>query len=128
MTDTVTSASAASLTAVTGSTASNDTQAAKLKSAAQAFEAVFLRQMIGSMRSAGLSDGMLDSSATDQFRDMADSKTADSMADKGVLGIAQLLEKQLGSAIPQVKAAEKGVEMAGRAAHVVGDLVGRFKL
>ena len=68
----------------------------KLKSAAQAFEAVFLRQMISSMRSAGLGDGMFDNEGTEQFQSMADSKTADSMAQKGVLGIADMLLKQLG--------------------------------
>jgi len=70
---------------------------AKLRKAAQAFEAVFLRQMIGSMRSASLGDGIFDSSATEQFRDMSDSKTADAMASKGALGIADLLIKQLGA-------------------------------
>lgn len=71
---------------------------AKLKSAAQAFEAVFLRQMIGSMRQAGPGDGMLDNDASNQFRDMADSKLADSMAQKGVLGIAEMLLKQVNPA------------------------------
>ncbi|WP_407696476.1 rod-binding protein [Sphingomonas abietis] len=73
-----------------------DADKAKLKSAAQAFEAVFLRQMIGSMRSASLGDGMLDNEATSQFQDMADSKTADAMSQKGVLHLADLLVKQLG--------------------------------
>jgi flagellar protein FlgJ len=76
-----------------------DADKAKLKSAAQAFEAVFLRQMIGSMRSASLGDGMFDNEATDQFQQMADSKTADSMSQHGVLGIAEMLEKQLGARI-----------------------------
>jgi peptidoglycan hydrolase FlgJ len=71
---------------------------AKLKSAAQQFEAVFLRQMISSMRQAGPGDGMLDSEAGDTFRDMADASTADAMAHKGVLGLATLLEKQLAPA------------------------------
>jgi flagellar protein FlgJ len=53
--------------------------------------------MIGSMRSASLGDGIFDSSATEQFRDMSDSKTADAMASKGALGIADLLIKQLGA-------------------------------
>jgi peptidoglycan hydrolase FlgJ len=123
----ITSTTPAAAASLTGSTAPNDSQSAKLKSAAQAFEAVFLRQMIGSMRQAGLSDGAFDSSATDQFRDMADSNTADAMSKKGVLGVAQMLEKQLG-ALPQVKTAALGVEAAGRAAHVVGDLAKRFKL
>jgi flagellar protein FlgJ len=74
----------------------SDAQKAKLKSAAQAFEAVFLRQMIGSMRSASLGDGMLDNEATSTFQDMADSKTADAMSKRGVLHIADMLVKQLG--------------------------------
>lgn len=103
-------------------------QQAKLKSAAQQFEAVFLRQMISSMRSASLGDGMFDNQATGQFQDMADAKTADSMSTQGVFGIAEMLGKQLGQVVPQAKAAALGVEAAGRAVHVVGDLASRFKL
>ena len=73
-----------------------DADKAKLKSAAQAFEAVFLRQMIGSMRKASLGDGMFDNEGTEQFQDMADSKTADAMSQKGVLHLADMLVKQLG--------------------------------
>lgn len=65
-----------------------------LRKAAQQFEAIFLRQMIGAMRSASLSDGLFDSSATEQFRDMADAQTADSMAKTGSFGVAELLMKQ----------------------------------
>lgn len=68
----------------------------KLKSAAQAFEAVFLRQVIGSMRSASLDDGMFDNAGTETFQGEADAKMADGMAHKGVLGIADMLIKQLG--------------------------------
>ncbi len=70
---------------------------AKLKKAAHAFEAVFIRQMIGSMRQASPGDGIFDSEATKQFQDMSDAKTADTMADKGALGIAELLIKQYGA-------------------------------
>ena len=70
---------------------------AQLKAAAQAFEAVFVRQMIGSMRQAHLSEDILGSSATDQFRDLSDAKLADSMAEKGSLGIAEMLLKQFGA-------------------------------
>jgi flagellar protein FlgJ len=84
-----------SVSTAAATTATADPKAAKLKSAAQAFEAVFLRQMIGTMRQAGPGDGMLDSDASNQFRDMADSKLADSMSQKGVLGIAEMLVKQM---------------------------------
>jgi flagellar protein FlgJ len=67
---------------------------ARLQKVAKQFEAVFLRQMIGSMRQADLGDGALDSSATEQFRDMADARTADSMAEKGGFGVADLLMRQ----------------------------------
>lgn len=66
----------------------------KLKGAAQAFEAVFLRQMIGSMRKASLGDDILGSDAGNQFRDMSDARVADSMAERGALGVAEMLIKQ----------------------------------
>jgi peptidoglycan hydrolase FlgJ len=98
-------------TAATATAGQSDAQKAKLKSAAQAFEAVFLRQMIGSMRSASLGDGMLDNEATSTFQDMADSKAADAMSKKGVLHIADLLVKQLGpvAAKEEAKAAAPAV-------------------
>jgi len=67
----------------------------QLVEAAQAFEAVFLRQMIGSMRQATLGDDLLGSSATDQFREMQDAKLADQMAKAGGgMGIAEMLIAQ----------------------------------
>jgi flagellar protein FlgJ len=66
----------------------------KLAAAAKAFEAVFMRQMISSMRSATLGDELFGSSAGDQFRDMSDARLADSMADGKGFGIAELLQKQ----------------------------------
>jgi flagellar protein FlgJ len=66
----------------------------ELDAAAQAFEAVFLRQMIGSMRQASLGDELFGSSAADQFRDMQDAKLADSMAASNSLGIARMLIEQ----------------------------------
>lgn len=61
---------------------------------AKQFEAIFLRQMIASMRSPSLGDELFGSDASNQFRDMSDARLADSMA--GQFGIARLLEKQLG--------------------------------
>ena len=65
-----------------------------LAQTAKQFEAIFLRQMIASMRSPSLGDDLFGSDASNQFRDMSDARLADSMA--GKFGIAQLLEKQLG--------------------------------
>ena len=66
----------------------------ELRQAAQAFEAVFIRQLIGSMRNARLADEMFGSQATEQFRDMADARLADAMSQQGTFGIAELLAAQ----------------------------------
>jgi flagellar protein FlgJ len=103
---------AAGTSAAAPSTASPDQ--AKLKKAAQAFEAVFVRQLIGSMRSASgdENDGLFDSEATRQFQDMADSKTADAMAQKGALHIADMLVKQYGARMAKTVAPAAGAAPA----------------
>lgn len=64
-----------------------------LAKAAKAVEAVFLRQMIASMRAPSLADDTFGSSSATQFRDMSDASLADSLA--GKFGIAELVEKQM---------------------------------
>ena len=75
----------------------------QLEAAAKSFEAVFMRQMIGSMRQAKLTsddDNPLGGgSAADQFRDLQDAKLADSMVAKGGFGIAQMLSKQFANKV-----------------------------
>ena len=83
--------------ATTAAPATASPEQAKFRKAAQAFEAVFVRQLIGSMRSASEGDGIFDSEATKQFQDMSDAKTADAMASKGALHIADMLVKQYGA-------------------------------
>jgi peptidoglycan hydrolase FlgJ len=68
-----------------------------LRKAAQGFEAVFLREMIGSMRKAKLADDMFGSSATDSFREIADARTAETMASLGQFGIAAMVERAMGT-------------------------------
>jgi flagellar protein FlgJ len=91
----------ASSRAAPAATASPDPKQAELRKAAEAFEAVFLRQVIGSMRQAKLADDIFGSAATDQFRDLADGKLADNMADQGSFGIADLLLQQFGAVARQ---------------------------
>lgn len=81
-----------------GAATAADPKREQLKQAAQAFEAVFARQMIGAMRQAKLGEDILGSAATDQFRDMADARLADTMAETGGLGIAEMLLAQFGAA------------------------------
>ena len=65
-----------------------------LRKAAEQFEAVILRQLLASMRQAKLGDEMMGSSATDNFREMADARTADSIAAMRQFGIADMVERQ----------------------------------
>jgi flagellar protein FlgJ len=73
-------------------------QKAQLREAAKAFEAIFMRQMISSMRTATPGDTLFGNDAANQFRDMADARLADDMAkgSGGGFGIAEMLLKQFG--------------------------------
>lgn len=66
-----------------------------LKAAAQRFEAVFLREMIATMRKGALAEDVFGSAATDNFRELADAQTAEALAKRGAFGIAALVERQL---------------------------------
>jgi peptidoglycan hydrolase FlgJ len=83
---------------VTSKLTSAPAPAPDLKAAAQRFEAVFLREMISTMRKGALAEDIFGSSATDNFREMADANTADAMAKRGAFGIGALVERQLGGA------------------------------
>tara|TARA_R110000772_G_scaffold172671_3_gene284522 strand:+ start:900 stop:1178 length:279 start_codon:yes stop_codon:yes gene_type:complete len=72
--------------------ASTDQQ--KLAQAAQAFEAIFVRNMIGAMRQSSLGDDLMGNGGGDQFRDMMDDHIADEMTQNNGLGIADLLIAQ----------------------------------
>lgn len=87
----------------TASASAQPADRAKLEKAAKAFEAVFVRQLIGSMREGGFGDDLMGNSGVEQFQEMADARTADSLAERGSLGIAEMLLAQLG---PQDKAAK----------------------
>jgi flagellar protein FlgJ len=68
---------------------------AALAKAAKAFEAIFTRQLLGSMRQAGLGEDIAGGSGVEQFRELADARLADGLAADGGLGIAELILKQL---------------------------------
>jgi flagellar protein FlgJ len=87
------SAKSASTSTAADSAQPND----DIRKAAESFEAIILRQLLGSMRKAKLSDDVFGSSATENFREMADAKTADTMAGLRQFGIADMVERQLRS-------------------------------
>lgn len=70
---------------------------AQLAKAAKDFEAIFVRQMLSSARkaSAGLGEDLFGNDAVQTFRDMQDSRLADTMAQTGALGLAKQIEAHL---------------------------------
>ena len=66
-----------------------------IRKAAESFEAIILRQLLASMRKAKLSEDVFGSSATDNFREMADARTADAMSNMRQFGIADMVEREL---------------------------------
>lgn len=80
---------------IAAQTRADPDQRTDMAKAAKAFEAIFVRQLIGTMRQSSLGDELTGSSAVDQFRELSDARMADSLADKGGLGIAELILQQL---------------------------------
>lgn len=67
-----------------------------LQAAAQQFEAMFLQMVLKSMRDATPQDGLLDSDASRFYTSMLDQQLAQNMASGRGLGLARLIEQQLG--------------------------------
>ena len=68
----------------------------RLHKAAQAFEAIFVRQMLSSARQGNFGDTLWGSDqGHDTFTAMRDEKFADIAAQSGTLGLGQQIEKQL---------------------------------
>ena len=62
-----------------------------LEAAGKRFEAIFTNMMLKSMRQAKLGDGLFDSKAEDQFRDMQDQQLSESMAAHTPIGIGKAM-------------------------------------
>ncbi len=67
----------------------------ELEAMAADFEAIFVRQMLSTMRTSSLGEGLFDGQGLEEFRDMQDSMIAEDMADQGVFGIAELLSRHV---------------------------------
>lgn len=89
-----------SSTALDAAATAKAQERASLEKAAKGFEAIFMRQLMTTMRGAGenLGESIDGSSAVDQFQEMSDANMANSLAGSnggGGLGIAQMILKQL---------------------------------
>lgn len=80
----------------------------KLHKAAQAFEAILLRQMLGSARAASFGEGLFSSEATKTFQTMQDERFAEIASQSGALGFAAVIEAQLSRSVAPPAAGEEG--------------------
>ena len=67
------------------------------KAVAKQFEGLYLQMMLKSMRQAGEMSGSGESDQTRFYQEMFDKQIALDLADKGAIGIAEAIEKQLGA-------------------------------
>ena len=74
-----------------------------LAKAAAQFESIFINQMLKSARAAKLDDGLFDSDALDQFRDMQDAKLSETIAVHTPMGIGKALADFLSQNRPDLK-------------------------
>lgn len=89
---------ATSLTGTAGGLANDTsrlTSGANLDKAGTKFEAIFISMMMKSMRQAKLGDGLFDSKAGEQFRDMQDAQFAQAMAEHAPMGIGKAVTEFL---------------------------------
>ena len=78
--------------------ASQDKSSESLEAAAKQFEAMFIQMMMKSMRDANatMKSGLFDNAGTDMFEEMLDKEFSVKFGEKGALGLADMLVKQLG--------------------------------
>lgn len=73
----------------------------QLREAAQAFEAIMLRQLLAAARAGSLAqDAPLTGGALSQFQTMRDEHLADIASQSGAFGLAQSIEAQLAAHVP----------------------------
>jgi len=74
-------------------------EAGALKETAKQFEAIFLNMMLKQMRESSFGDPLFDSDAGNSYRTMFDQQLALNLSENGSLGIAKLIENQLGGQV-----------------------------
>jgi len=87
--------------------AAKDPQGA-LKQAAREFETLFLDMMMKSMRAAAPAKSMFDNEGTRMFTGLLDHELSRKLADRGGLGLADLLVKQLSKLVPPSPETDSG--------------------
>ena len=90
-----------SLTDLGRDSVTQEAKSSDLKKAAQAFEAIFLRQLLSSARATDFGgEKIFDGPGLTQFEAMFDGKIAEISASRGAFGIAEAIEQQLSNHMP----------------------------
>lgn len=99
---------------------------AALKQVAQQFEAVFTQMMLKSMRQASFGGGIFDSQESETYRGLFDQQLALTLSTSGKgLGIAAMIERQLGKAMTDAQNAGAGVSAARAGGEAMASLAAR---
>ena len=72
---------------------------AQLREAAKNFEAIYLRQMLSAARDSSIRSDLFGSNGSDTFKQMRDDAFADIASERGVLGLANMIEVQMSKSI-----------------------------
>jgi len=78
-----------------------------LRAVAEQFEALFIQQMLKSMRDANLGEGLLDSKAGDLYQDMFDKQISLNMSQGQGIGIADMLVRKLSKTVDKISQINK---------------------
>ncbi len=106
--------------------AREDSGAARSEVARQ-FESLFLNMMLKSMRDASLGDGVLDGENVKFYRDIYDQQLAIHLSESGGVGLAEVIERQLGGNLNGVQpGVQEGDESLGQAADLAGQMPARL--
>ena len=97
------------LTSLRTQVKSNDPEA--LRAAAKQFEALFLQMVLKSMRAATPREGLFDSDQSRMYESLLDQQLSQVMSGKGGLGLAAVIERQLGRQNDAVESFEKGLPL-----------------
>lgn len=73
-----------------------DDQSAAIDEVAAQFESLFVQMMMKSMREASLGEGLFDSKQSEFYRDMYDEQMSLNLSERGGIGLADALKRQLG--------------------------------
>ena len=81
-----------------------DAKKAKLRKAAEGFEAIFVRKLLSTMRTTMSENSMFGAGISGEiYGDIIDSAVADTMAEKNVLGFADMLYRSMVKSVETVQ-------------------------